>query len=151
MTTDSTKGKSDESDPLVRRANADDWGPHEVPEEVENPHGVGITFWVYDSRAFAFGHELAVETANGTALETVWVNAGQALVFEDADHDRSLSVHPYKANPESWEVFGEGGVKASYEGTPGEGVYEWTVEVDGEERRYWVRSESIAEENNDGE
>jgi len=135
----------DESDPLVRRANADDWGPNEAPEAVENPHGVGITFWVHDGDGFAFGHELDAETANDTSLETVCVNAGQALVFGDADHEHSLAVHPYKAAPESWEVFGEGGVKASYEGEVEQGVYEWTVEVDEETRRYRIQSDSIAE------
>jgi len=143
--TDNSEERSDESEPLVRRANADEWGPHEVPEEVENPHGVGVTFWVHDGDGFAFGHELAVEALDGPELGRVWVNAGQALVFNDEDCERSLSVHPYKANPESWEVFGEGGVKASYEGTPEDGVFEWVVEVDGETRRYRVRSESIAE------
>jgi len=118
------------------------WGPHSVPEDVQNPHGPGVTFWVSEDTAFVFGHELTVEAPSGD-IEYARVHAGQALVFEGDDH--SLSVHPYKANPESWEVFGEGGVKASYEGTPEDGVFEWVVEVDGDRRRYRVRSESISE------
>lgn len=139
------ESEGDESDPLVRRANADYWGPHEVPPDVQNPHGVGITFWVSDGRAFAFGHELDAECPCGDEMGHVWVESGQALVFECADADHSLAVHPYTAKPESWEVFGAGGVKASYGGEAETGVYEWTVAVDSEERTYRITAESIAE------
>lgn len=136
---------SDESDALVRRANADYWGPHEVPKHVKNPQGVGITFWVADGQAYAFGHELDAECPCGEEMDAAGVDAGQALVFKSEDEDHSLAVHPYTAKPESWEVYGAGGVKASYEGTPEDGVYEWVVEVDGEERRYRIHAPSIAE------
>ena len=116
------------------------WGPHSVPEHVENPHGEGVTFWADDGRGFVFGHELTVEHAeSGMELDYVWVESGQALAFQCSDADRCLTVHPYKSKPEAWEVFGGGGVKADYEGRVEQGVYEWTVGDDGEsEERYRV-------------
>lgn len=104
------------------------WGPHSVPEHVENPHGDGVTFWADDGRGFAFGHELTVGHAeSGIELDYVWVESGQALAFQCSDADHCLTVHPFKTSPETWEVFGDGGVKANYGGRVKPGVYEWTV------------------------
>jgi len=128
----------------LRELNDDIWGPNEVPEGVETPYGEEVSFWVADGSAYAFGHEVTVTGPEDEMNRNVWVESGQALCFASEDHD--FTIHPYKAHPETWEVFLTSGVKGNYEGEIEPGVFEWTTDKFGGELQFHVHIPSLVED-----